>query len=67
METGRPRKRVPGTNRTGHEKNSTDQSYLVSHGCTDISDSVKQMTRRLAKEYKIDIRPAGIECKKYQL
>jgi len=31
-------------------------SHISSHmGCTDISDSVKQMTRRLAKEYKIDI------------
>ncbi len=31
-------------------------SHISSHmGCTDISDSVKQMTKRLAKEYKIDI------------
>lgn len=31
-------------------------SHISSHmGCTDISDSVKQMTRKLAKEYKIDI------------
>ena len=31
-------------------------SHISGHmGCTDISDSVKQMTKRLAKEYKIDI------------
>lgn len=31
-------------------------SHISGHmGCTDISDSVKQMTRKLAKEYKIDI------------
>ena len=31
-------------------------SHISGHmGCTDISDSVKQMTRKLAKEYNIDI------------
>jgi chitin disaccharide deacetylase len=31
-------------------------SHISSHmGCTDLSDSVAAMTRRLAKEYKIDI------------
>ena len=31
-------------------------SHISSHmGCTGISDSVKQMTKKLAKEYKIDI------------
>ena len=31
-------------------------SHISGHmGCTDISDSVKQITRKLAKEYKIDI------------
>lgn len=31
-------------------------SHISGHmGCADISDSVKQMTKRLAKEYKIDI------------
>jgi chitin disaccharide deacetylase len=31
-------------------------SHISGHmGCTGISDSVKQMTKRLAKEYKIDI------------
>ena len=31
-------------------------SHISGHmGCTDINDSVKQMTKRLAKEYNIDI------------
>jgi len=31
-------------------------SHLSSHmGCTDLDDSVKELTKRLAKEYKIDI------------
>ena len=31
-------------------------SHISGHmGCTDISDSVKQMTKKLAKEYKLDI------------
>jgi len=33
-------------------------SHISSHmGCTDISDSVRALTQRLAKEYKIDIDP----------
>ncbi|MGZ8510969.1 MAG: polysaccharide deacetylase family protein [Chitinophagaceae bacterium] len=39
-------------------------SHVSAHmGCTDISDSVKQMTRKLAKEYKIDIDPAELKVK----
>jgi len=31
-------------------------SHISSHmGCTDLDDSVKELTKRLAKEYKIDI------------
>ncbi len=33
-------------------------SHISSHmGCTDLNDSVRSLTRRLAKEYKIDIDP----------
>ena len=33
-------------------------SHISSHmGCTDLSDSVKSLTARLAKEYKIGINP----------
>lgn len=33
-------------------------SHISSHmGCTDISDSVAALTKRLAREYKIDIDP----------
>ncbi len=33
-------------------------SHISSHmGCTDLNDSVRALTRRLAKEYKIDIDP----------
>ena len=39
-------------------------SHISSHmGCTDISDSVKQMTRRLAKEYNIDIDLGELKVK----
>jgi len=39
-------------------------SHISSHmGCTDLSDSVKQMTRRLAREYHIDIEPADYAVK----
>ena len=34
-------------------------SHISSHmGCTNISEEVKALTKRLAKEYKIDIDPA---------
>jgi predicted glycoside hydrolase/deacetylase ChbG (UPF0249 family) len=39
-------------------------SHLSSHmGCTDLNDSVTQLTRKLAKEYHIDIDPKelGVE------
>jgi predicted glycoside hydrolase/deacetylase ChbG (UPF0249 family) len=33
-------------------------SHISSHmGCTDLDDSVRALTKRLAKEYKIDIDP----------
>lgn len=39
-------------------------SHISGHmGCTDISDDVKQMTKRLAKEYKIDIDLGALNVK----
>ena len=39
------------------KKNVPRVSHVSGHmGCTDISDSVKLLTNRLAKEYNIDIR-----------
>ena len=32
-------------------------------GCTDISDSVKQLTRKLSKEFNIDIHPEELNIK----
>lgn len=39
-------------------------SHISSHmGCTDISDSVRALTKRLAKEYKIDIDLGELKVK----
>lgn len=39
-------------------------SHLSSHmGCTNISEEVKALTKRLAKEYKIDVDPADYKVK----
>jgi hypothetical protein len=37
-------------------------------GCTNLSDEVKAMTERLAREYKIDIDPAsnGVQPARYE-
>lgn len=43
-------------------------SHISSHmGCTNLSDEVKAMTERLAREYKIDIDPGnyGVEPSRY--
>jgi predicted glycoside hydrolase/deacetylase ChbG (UPF0249 family) len=37
-------------------------SHISSHmGCTNMNDSVKSITRRLAKEYKLDIDMEGVQ------
>lgn len=44
-------------------------SHISGHmGCTNLSDSVNQMMKRLTKEYKIDIDPAdyGVSYASYQ-
>lgn len=39
-------------------------SHISSHmGCTDINEEVKQLTRKLAKEYNIDIELGGYNVK----
>jgi predicted glycoside hydrolase/deacetylase ChbG (UPF0249 family) len=39
-------------------------SHISGHmGCTDISDSVKQLTKKLAKEYNIDIQLTELNVK----
>lgn len=44
-------------------------SHLSSHmGCSNLSEEVKVMTRKLAREYKIDIEPGdyGVEYARYK-
>ena len=45
-------------------KNIPRISHISAHmGCTGISDSVKAMVKKLAKEYKIDIDPLELNVK----
>ncbi len=45
-------------------KNIPRISHISAHmGCTGISDSVKAMVKKLAKEYKIDIDPQELNVK----
>lgn len=44
-------------------------SHISGHmGCSNLSEEVKAMTRRLAKEYKIDIDPGdfGVQAARYE-